>query len=121
MSVSTKNLFENVRAERSAPTNPLTSLLNSYKAYAERQVERSMLWYLQVIIVIPCVVMVISIFLMAMATDNYIWFVGLSMLLFFTNVIAFIAEAESTFYVPLYHATILILMLIPIITNLLQL
>ena len=52
--------------------------------------------------VIPSVVMIPAIFVMAMATPHYIWFVGLNVLLFFANVIAHIGGAKGSLFVPLY-------------------
>lgn len=120
MSVTTKNFLKKEQLEGSVPSNPFKALYTQYLAYAKRQEKISMVWYMQVIMVIPCVIMVPTIILMSMATANYIWFVGLTILLFFANVIAFIAGTKSTTYVPLYHASILIMILIPIITNLLN-
>ncbi len=94
-------------------------LLNRYMTYAEQQQTQYLFWYMKVIVVIPCVYMVLSIFAMATLTVNYIWFVGLGMLLFFANVVAHIAGTKSTFYVPLYHFTTALFILIPIITYIL--
>ncbi len=120
MSVTTELLLKRKQVERTEQSSRV-NLRERYMAYAKRQEKMNIVWYLKVVIFIPCVIMVPSIFLMAMATDLYIWFVGLSILLFFTNVIAYIAETKSTFYVPLYHLTILIMILIPLILNLLNL
>jgi len=93
-----------------------SSMVNAYRDYAVSQSKLRMLWYLKVILIIPCVVMVPSIFVMSWATDHYVWFIGFTVVLFFTNLAAYISETKSTFFVPLYHATILTLILVPFIT-----
>lgn len=92
------------------------SLWTKYLEYADSKANEGVLWYLKVILAIPCVFMVFSIFAMAMITPNYVWFVGVCIMLFYANVIAHIGEAKSRFFIPLYHATILVMILIPTIT-----
>lgn len=92
------------------------TLIGRYIAMTERAGEESIVWYLKTIIAIPCVFMVLSIFAMAMVTPNYIWFVAVSILLFYANVIVHIAGVKSTTFVPLYHATIAFMILVPAIT-----
>lgn len=122
MTVLTKNFIESRSVDRSIKkAKPKISLWDRYMTYAKSKEEERIYWYMKVIIAIPCVVMVPAIFLMAMATPNYIWFVGLSIILFFGNVISFIAEVKSTTFVPLFHITAFILFLIPIITSLINL
>ena len=91
-------------------------LIDRYIAMTERAGKESMLWYLKTIIAIPCVFMVISIFAMAMLTANYLWFVAVAILLFYANVIVHIAGVKSTAFVPLYHATIAFMTIVPLIT-----
>ncbi len=95
------------------------SLWVSYLEYAASKDEEYVLSYLKVIMVIPTLTMVIPIIAMSMLTPNYIWFVALAMLLFFANVIAHIAQTKSIVHIPLYHATNLVLFLIPVLTYLL--
>jgi len=64
--------------------------------------------------------MVFSIIAMAEITPNYVWFVGVTIMLFYANVIAHIAQTKSRFYIPLYHATIATMILIPLITFLIK-
>lgn len=94
------------------------SFWTKYLEYADSKADVGVLWYLKVILAIPCVFMVFSIFAMAMLTPNYVWFVGLTIMLFYANVMAHIANTKSRFFIPLYHATILILILTPAITYL---
>jgi len=94
------------------------SLLNRYLAYAAGESKNYMLWYLKSILIYPTVIMTSTIFVMGMVTPNFVWFIGLSVLLFYVNVIAHIGGAKSNLYVPLYHATTAIMILIPLITYL---
>jgi len=116
MSVLIERLPKQKLAKPAITKNPFSKLFEWYMAYADRQAKLSMLWYMKVILIIPCVIMVPAIFFMAFATPNFVWFIGLSVLLFFSNIIAFISETESRFYIPLYHGTIAILFIIPLIT-----
>jgi len=117
------SISKNIVDKRVVPQGKKTTTVKNkptiwkrYLAYAERQDEEKILWYMKVIMFIPCVVMVISIIAMAMVTSNYIWFVGLNMILFFTNVVVHISQIKSTTFVPLYHFTIALLTVVPIIT-----
>ena len=94
------------------------SLYNRYLAYIESQQKESFYWYILSILVFPCVVMVPTIFVMEMVTTSYVWFISLSVLLFYSNMMAHIGGAKSTVFVPLYHATVTIMVLIPFITYL---
>jgi len=96
------------------------TLLERYLAMTKRAEDESIFWYFKTIIAIPCVFMVLSIFAMAMITPNYIWFVAVAILLFYTNVIVHIAGMKSTVFVPLYHASIAIMAIIPAVTYLLH-
>ncbi len=96
-------------------------LLSKYMDYAKAQDKENIYWYMKVIMAIPCVFMVLSIFAMAVMTPNYVWFVGLSIILFYINVIAHIAGTKSSFYVPLYHITVSLFFLIPLITYIISL
>lgn len=107
---------KNIQREYTQPT-----FLTRYWAYAEKAQEENVFWFLKTIMVIPCVVMIPAIFAMAMITPHYVWFVGLTVLLFFANVIAHIGGAKGNLFVPLYHATIGILFLIPLVTYLITL
>jgi len=92
------------------------SITQIYMDYIANRENDRIFWYMSAIIYIPCLFMVVSTFAMAMITPNYIWFIGLTMMMFFANVVAHIAETKNTFYIPLYHATIFAMMIIPIIT-----
>lgn len=96
------------------------ALWTKYLDYAESKSNEGILWYLKVIIAIPCVFMVLSIMAMSMITPNFIWFIGVSMALFFANVIAHIGGATSRVFIPLYHATVLLFVAIPFITYLIN-
>lgn len=97
------------------------SLYKRYLAYTASQQKDSFYWYILSILVFPCVVMVPTIFVMEMVTTSYVWFISLSVLLFYSNMMAHIGGAKSTLFVPLYHATVAIMVLIPFITYLVSL
>jgi len=96
-------------------------ILKKYRAYAAAQEKLGIYWYLKAVIVIPCCIMVPSIILMEMSTPNFVWFIGLSMILFFSNIMVHIAEFKSTVTVPVYHLSIAIMLIIPIISYFLNL
>ncbi len=98
------------------PKKATRSLTDVYMDYIKNRKNDRIFWYMSAIIYIPCLFMVVSTFAMAAITPNYIWFIGLTMLMFFANVVAHIAETKNTFYIPLYHATIVLMTIIPIIT-----
>ena len=114
MIATTNSIYEKHAANfKTANKN---ALWEKYMAYAASKNSERIVWYMGVIIWMPCLFMVVSIIAMALLTPNYIWFVGLSMLLFFANVIVHIAEAESKIFVPLFHATLFVLTIVPIVT-----
>jgi len=80
--------------------------------------DESIVWYIKSVIVIPCVFMVLSILAMHYITDNFVWFVALSMFLFFANVLIHIVGLKAKYFVPLYYSTALVLFAIPLITYL---
>lgn len=96
------------------------SLIDRYIAYTAGEQKNSFYWYILSILVFPCVVMIPTIFVMEMVTTSYVWFISLSVLLFYSNMMAHIGGAKSTFFVPLYHVTVAIMMLIPFITYLIS-
>jgi len=120
MTATTNNVFRNTETKsvKKEPTKNI--LLEKYLAYADSKSKDGILYYLKVVIFIPCVFMVFSIMAMASITPNYVWFVGLTILLFYVNMIAHIAGVKSRVFVPIYHATIFIMMAIPAITYLIS-
>ncbi len=121
MSVITKDFLKKKESIIRTSGRYEASLVKSYLANAEKQGNEKVVWFMKVIMVIPCVLMVPSIIFMSMITTSYIWFVGVTMALFFLNVIAHIGEIESKIYIPLYHATILLIILLPLITYIITL
>ncbi len=114
MNAISSNIYN--RSKSKTKPNQNQTLWSKYLAYAENQKDLTIFWYMKVIIWFPCAFMVLAIYAMAMLTSSYIWFVGLSMLLFFANVIVHIAGAKSSFYIPLYHISTAIMVLIPMVT-----
>ena len=93
-----------------------TSLVKRYLAYVAEQEGYGIYWYLLSIMIFPCVIMIPSIFVLGLLTESYVWFMSLSVLLFYANVMAHVGETKSTFYVPLFHLTTLFMIAVPLIT-----
>ena len=114
----------------SAPSTPkkkpiglrylLQNISNQYWAYVDRQSDQKVYWYMLAIIAIPCVYMVLSILAMHQMVKHYEYFIGFSMILFYANVIVHIGGLKSRIYVPLFHITTLIFILVPLITYLIN-
>ena len=92
------------------------SIVDKYNTYVEAQEALKVYHYLVVIIAIPCVYMTISIIAMAQMVDWFVYFIAFSMILFFANVIAHIGEASSKVFIPLFHITTILFIVIPAIT-----
>lgn len=109
------------REERSLKiANPFKLLLATYLAYVASRDKEKIYWYVKAVIVIPCVVMVPTIILMRYATPHFVWFNGLCVIMFYVNVMVHIAQLKSNIYIPVYHATIALMILIPTITYILS-
>jgi len=117
---NTKKRIYNNNTTTSPSAFSLTELRTKYLEYAKAQESERMLWYMKSIMVIPCAIMVPSIFLMAMATSSYVWFVGLCVILFFANLVVHIAEFSGRIFVPVYQFSIAVMFLIPVITYLVK-
>ncbi len=100
--------------------NPIAPIVDQYRTYIASQNTQKVYWYLKTIILIPCVIMTTSIAAMAYQSDDFIWFIAFCMILFFANIITHIAGAKSSIFIPLYHLSIISMLLIPIITHLVQ-
>lgn len=92
------------------------SLLKWYVNYAEKQEEHRFLWYMLSVLFFSCGIMIPTIFLMGIVSDNPVWFISLSVLLFYANIIVHIAEYKSTVFVPVFHLTTAFMVLTPMIT-----
>jgi len=111
VSILTSNTINN-----SAGNGLLKSTLDRYLAYCDRKGKEKIYWYMKAIIIIPCVIMVPSIIAFHATGVPHEFYVGFCMLLFFSNIIAHIAELSSRYYIPLYHITLVIMISIPAIT-----
>ncbi len=94
------------------------SIWERYIAFTVEAEKKRVVWYLKILLIIPCGYMVLSIIAMASLTPNYLGFVGLCMLLFFANIMVHIAEVKGKVFVFLYYATILTMIAVPLITYL---
>ncbi len=98
--------------------SPFQKLLKHYWTYVDRQASHKVYWYMLVILAIPCVYMTLSILAMEQMIQHFEYFIGFSMLLFYTNVMVHVGGLKSRVYVPLFHLTTLLFVLIPLITYL---
>lgn len=121
MATITNNIFKTPTAKTIKKVPVKNALLKRYLAYADTKDKEGILPYMKVVILIPCVFMVFSIIAMAAITPNYVWFVGLTILLFYANIGAHIAGAKARVFIPIYHATITIMILVPLIAFLISL
>lgn len=96
---------------------PSINLIALYKNYVLSNSKENIYWYMKAIVLIPCLYMVPAITLMHLALPgNYIWFVALCMALFFLNVIVHMIQTKSTVYIPIYHLSTSVIVLLPIIS-----
>jgi len=114
--ITIKNANSNVNRGVTKSFNPFKLLLNKYLEYITLHSKEQIYWYMKVIIVIPCVVMVPTISVMQVCTPHFVWFIGLCMVFFFSNIIVHVAETTSRVYIPLYHLSITVMILIPLVT-----
>ena len=96
-------------------------LIDNYFTYINSDKQQQVFWFLKAIIIIPCLIMVPSIMIMHAAVGNHIPFVGICMILFFLNVVVHIAEVKSKYYIPVYHFSVLIMILVPLIASIIKL
>lgn len=89
------------------------SWLQQYLSFCDRQMDQRTLWYLIPLMSLPAAVMPISIFLMSYF-EGYLLFVGASMLLFFSNVVANIAELSTRWTISLFLGTLAFNFLLPL-------
>jgi len=96
--------------------SPFAQLKKRYLDYCESQQKIKVYWYMKVIIILTCVFMVPSITVMAMATDYFVYYVGVTIFLVYMNVLVHITNLPSKYYVPIYQVTCLLMIVIPLIT-----
>jgi len=108
--------INNPTQQHSGSKSVLAKLKTRYLDYCESQQNMKIYWYMKAIILLTCVYMVPSISVMAIATDYYVYYAGLTMIFFYTNVLAHITGLSSKYYVPIYHGTTLLIILIPLVT-----
>jgi len=119
MATITKDLINKAATKTTSATKKTkANLWERYIAYAASKNDERVLWYMKAVMVIPCVIMVPTIIAMSMVTENYLWFIGLTIILFYSNITAHIGGAKNTLYIPMYHASIAIMVLLPIIVYL---
>ncbi len=93
--------------------NDKVSIVDRYLAFCDRQMKQRTLWYLIPLMALPAAVMPISIFAMSYF-GGYLPFVGVSMLLFFSNILVNIAGQNTRWTITLFLLTILFHLIIPV-------
>jgi len=98
----------------------LKSILDRYIDYCAKNGNGKVYWYMKVIVIFPCVIMVPSIIAFHATGVSHEVYAGFCMLLFFSNVIAHISELSSRYYIPLYHISLAVMIFFPTITYLIS-
>ncbi|MBK8501552.1 MAG: hypothetical protein IPL46_04720 [Saprospiraceae bacterium] len=84
-----------------------------YDAFCKRQESEGLLWYLIPLMTLPTIIMPISTIAMSFLT-GYIAFVGVSILLFFANIIVTIAGLSQKTVISTYLFTVLFHIMAPL-------
>jgi hypothetical protein len=95
------------------------TLLKKYLTFTESQMEHRTLWFLIPLILLPTAIMPVSIILMY-GSSWYLAFVGLSIILFFSNVVINIAQLPTKVTISVFLFTVLIHILLPSLALILQ-
>lgn len=95
-------------------TKDRNSLLDRYLAFCEREEKERALWFIVPLMVLPAAVMPISIFLMSYF-DMFLAFVGVSILLFFTNIILGIAGQPARVTISFFLFTVAFSFIVPLL------
>ena len=91
------------------------SIKERYLDYCDSQMNQRLFWYLLALITLSSVVMPISLFMMSYF-DWFVQFVGFSILLFYTNIMATIAEMNTRVMMTIYFISLAIFFLAPVIS-----
>jgi len=91
-------------------------VVNKYLSYCSAQEKEKIVWYLKAIIIIPCVIMIPSISAVYSMTGSHELYVGFCTSIFFLNIMVHIAQAKAKIFVPLYQASIALMIIFPIVT-----
>lgn len=90
------------------------SLKEKYLNFCDEQLKNRMLWYLVPLISLTTTIMPISIIAMSYF-EGYLAFIGLSMFLFFGNIIFNIAQLHTRYTISIYLLSVIIHFIIPIL------
>ena len=123
MTTTTKNTFHLAPATLEnttiTATRPFANAWTNYWTYAERQGQNRMFWYCVVLLALPCAFMMpTAIAMMFLVPALHTYFIGLLILLLFANVVLHVAQVPGRIFVPLFHATVATMLLIPLVTYL---
>lgn len=96
------------------PRFSFSAAIQWYKTFVATQESNRMVWFVYVILVLPCAIMVPAFCFLYLVGASNVWFAGFAVLLFFVNLILHVAETKSKIYVPVFHATVATIILISI-------
>ncbi len=96
------------------------SLFTRYLSYVDSQEDQYIFWFMAAILAIPCVFMTLSIIVMYLYSGVLEYYIGFAMILFFANVLVHLAGMKARVYLPTFHITSLLMVLIPAITYLIS-
>lgn len=121
LNITTAPLVNQAPALRQAPAqaNFFERVWNNYLENAEKEGDNRVLWYGKTLLVLPCGFMVPMVIAMMFLTPTFhTYYIGLLILLLFSNVVIHVAQLSGRIFVPFYHATIAIMLTIPLVTYL---
>ena len=91
-------------------------LIDRYFSYVDNQDDQYIFWFMTAILAIPCVFMTLSIIVMYMYSTVLEYYIGFAMMLFFANVIVHLAGMKARVFLPVFHITGFLMILIPTMT-----
>ena len=107
------------QAPTTAKANFFEHVWNSYLENAEKESGNRLVWYCKTLLVLPCAFMVPLVILMMHLTPTFhTYYIGLLILLLFSNVVIHVAQMSGRIFVPFYHTTIAVMLTIPLLTYL---
>ena len=99
---------------------PKSNLFERYLSYVDSQENQYIFWFMTAILVIPCVLMTLSIIVMFLYSNVLEYYIGFAMILFFANVLVHLSGMKARVYLPVFHITAILMIMIPLITYLIS-
>jgi len=115
MEISIKNPTQ-IQQKTNTSYSLLPSLKARYDTYIQKQDQYKVYWYMKVVLVMTNVHMIISTFAMAELVDKFEYYIGFTIIVFFTNILVHIVQFRSNVFVPVYYISLGLFVIIPLIT-----